>query len=235
MSRTTRMPMFLPMLLLAGSLLPLAAQSAQGSYPKMAALSRYLMAPGAEIALARSAAPPAIGRDASVLVLTARGYRIARTGHDGFTCLVERGWTSPFDSTDFWNPRLRGPICYNPAATRTILPYTLRRTQLALAGLTRLQMLARSKASVFATPAPGSMSYMLSKQQYLGDQGRQWYPHIMLYAPAADRAKQGASWGADDPASPIVFDSSHHVLPEPETIFMIPVSKWSDGTAAPSM
>ena len=47
-------------------------------------------------------------------------------GTNGFTCLVERSWMSPFDSPEFWNWKMRGPICYNPAASRTVLLYTLR-------------------------------------------------------------------------------------------------------------
>ena len=41
---------------------------------------------------------------------------------------------SPFDSWQFWNPHLRGPICYNPAAVRSILPITIRRTELVPTG-----------------------------------------------------------------------------------------------------
>ncbi len=46
------------------------AQDATSPYPKMAPVDQYLMADwGAEIALARSAAPESISRDAEVLVL----------------------------------------------------------------------------------------------------------------------------------------------------------------------
>jgi hypothetical protein len=44
----------------------------------------------AEIALARSAAPDAISRDAEVLVLGRNGYQTAVTGKNGFVCVVER-------------------------------------------------------------------------------------------------------------------------------------------------
>jgi len=50
------------------------AQSPQTSYPSMAAVDQYLMVDrNAEIALARSAAPEAISRDAKVLVLGRNG------------------------------------------------------------------------------------------------------------------------------------------------------------------
>jgi len=94
---------------------------------------------------ARSAAPSAISIHATFLVLGHRGYETAEKGTNGFTCLVERAWMSPFDSTEFWNWKMRGPICYNPAAARTVLLYTLQRTEMALSGLTKSQMLDRTR------------------------------------------------------------------------------------------
>jgi len=32
------------------------------------------------------------------------------------------------------------------------------------------------------------MAYMLSKQQYLSDEGGHWYPHVMFFAPRTDQA-----------------------------------------------
>jgi hypothetical protein len=213
--------------------------SAQGgSYERMAPLSQYVMADRQEeIELARSAAPPAISLHAAVFVLGPHGYEAAEEGSNGFTCLVERSWMSPFDSIEFWNWKMRGPICYNPPASRTILRYTFRRTDLALSGLTKPQILERISAAVTAkqlpAPEPGSMSYMLAKHGDLGDGVGAWVPHLMFYAPKADGANHGASWGANLPGSPVVLDTSRHVVPEPETIFMIPVARWSDGTPAP--
>lgn len=225
----------LSLTVLAASMLPLPARPAQGEYPAMLPLSQYMMDRHAEIRLAQSAAPPALSRNATVLVLTARGYVVGQEGSNGFTCIVERGWMPPFDQHDFWNPRLRAPICYNPAASRTVLQYTLDRTKLALAGMSRTQILARIKAMPLPTPEPGSMSYMLSKKQNLGEGAGSWRPHLMFHLPKSYRAGDGASWGADLPGSPIMFDNAHRVNPEPQTILMIPVSKWSDGTAAPPM
>src|SRR6202008_5145407 len=99
-----------------------------GGYEGMARLDEYLMPDSrAEIALARSAAPASISDNATFLVLKPQGYETAVDGTNGFTCLVERSWMSPFDRPEFWNPKMRGPVCYNPAATRSILSYTLRR------------------------------------------------------------------------------------------------------------
>jgi hypothetical protein len=206
----------------------------------MAPLEKYLMADrAAEIALARSAAPPSISGHATVLVLSRRGYETAVRGTDGFTCLVERAWTAPFDFAQFWNWKIRGPICYNEAASRTVLTYTIRRTQMVLAGLTNPEMLARVRSEAAARqlppPALGSMSYMMSKAQYLGDGSGHWMSHIMIYASKTAAAHGGSGWGADLPGSPVIYDSRETVLPEPETIFMIPVAVWSDGTQAPHM
>ena len=211
-----------------------ASAPAESGYPQMAPVSRYLIADRkAEIAMARSAAPPAISRNATVLVMGVRGYQTASKGTNGFVCLVERSWMSPFDSPEFWNPKIRGPICYNPPAARTILPYTINRTALVLAGVSKAQMHERIQASVahdeLPAPAPGAMSYMMSKAGYLSDAGGRWYPHLMFHL----RTASAASWGADLGGSPVLYNDAYQDMPERETIFMIPVSHWSDGTAAP--
>jgi hypothetical protein len=109
-------------------------QDTKAPYPSMAPLDQYLMTDrNAEIALARSAAPASISSDAKVLVLGRHGYETAVKGKNGFVCVVERSWMAPFDDPEFWNPRIRGPICLNPAAARSILPITLKRTELVLA------------------------------------------------------------------------------------------------------
>ncbi|MBV8374808.1 MAG: hypothetical protein JO302_04800 [Candidatus Eremiobacteraeota bacterium] len=221
-------------LALAAATLPLFALPAQ-EYSKMAPLAQYLMDPSAEMALAQTAAPPSISKDATVLVLAAHGYVVGKRGSNGFTCIVERGWMPPFDQKDFWSTTLRAPICYNAPASRTVLQYTLRRTMLALAGLSRMQIYNRINAMPLPTPAPGSMSYMLSKQQNLGQGVGSWMPHVMFHVPKSYAVGDGAIWGADLPGSPIVFDNGHHLTPEPQTILMVPVSKWSDGSSAPSM
>ena len=215
---------------------PKAGDSASGEpvYERMARLDEYLMPDlHAEIALARSAAPAAISDKATLLALKPHGYETAVNGTNGFTCLVERSWMSPFDSSEFWNPKIRGPVCYNPAASKSILAYTLRRTKLALAGFSRAQMLdeIRAAAARKALPRPdaGAMSFMLSRDGYLGDAVGHWHPHLMFHVPKA----AAASWGANLPGSPVVLDDRE--VPEPETIFLVPVAHWSDGTAAPIM
>ena len=96
------------------------AQGTKAPYPSMASLDQYLMERNAEIALARSAAPESISRDAEVLVLGRHGYETAVKGKNGFVCVVERSWMAPFDHPEFWNPKMRGPLCFNPPAVQSV-------------------------------------------------------------------------------------------------------------------
>jgi hypothetical protein len=219
-------------ILLAG----IFALAATAGNDTMAPLSQYLMSPQAEIALARSAAPAAISKRATIVVLGAHGYAVAQKGQNGFTCIVERGWMQPFGAPNFWSIKMRAPICYNAAAARTVLVYTFKRTEMALGGATKSQIHDRIVAAIAANtlpkPKPSSMAYMLSKSQYLNDDAKAWYPHVMVFTPMDDSANSGASWGADRRLSPVVFDSQDK-MPEPWACFFIPVAHWSDGSSAP--
>jgi hypothetical protein len=210
-----------------------SSQNMAAPYPNMAPIDQYLMADrDAEIALARSAAPPSISTEAEVMVLGRRGYETAVKGKNGFVCLVERAWMSPFDFRGFWNPKMRGPICFNPAAARSIMPLTFKRTELVLAGLSKAQVIEGIKAFQAKELPPveaGAMCYMMSTQGYLNDSAGHWVPHLMFYVPLTDPK----SWGADLPGSPVMLNPQFRGAPEPITEFMIPVSTWSDGTAAP--
>ena len=85
---------------------PGRAQDAKTRYPNMAPLGQYLMEDrNAEIALARSAAPPSISKDATVMVLGRHGYETAVEGKNGFVCVVERAWTGAFDSPRVLEPK----------------------------------------------------------------------------------------------------------------------------------
>ena len=110
------------------------AEDAKALYPKMAPVEQYMMERSAEIAMAQSAAPPSISADAEVLVMGPHGYEIAVKGKNGFVCMVERGWTAGVDDPVFWNPKIRGPICFNPPAARFNVPITVKKTELVLSG-----------------------------------------------------------------------------------------------------
>jgi hypothetical protein len=205
------------------------------AYPSMASIEQYLMPANAEIAMARSAAPDAISIDAKILVLGWHGYETAIEGRNGFVCMVERSWILPFNSAEFWNPKVRGPLCFNPAAARSILPLTIKRTEMVLAGLSKAQMIDSIKAGFdnkeLPVPERGAMSYMMSRAGYLNDAVGHYVPHLMFYFPLTDKS----SWGADLPDSPVTLNLQFQGGPEPITEFVISVGKWSDGTAAPVM
>ncbi|HEY6847522.1 MAG TPA: hypothetical protein VI320_15170 [Terracidiphilus sp.] len=110
------------------------AQDTKTPYPSMAPLDRYLMERNAEISLARCAALESISKDAEVMIFGRHAYETAVRGKNGFLCMVERSWSAGIDDPDFWNPKLRGPICFNPPAARSYLPGTIRKTELVLLG-----------------------------------------------------------------------------------------------------
>jgi hypothetical protein len=203
------------------------AQNAATRYPKMAPIEQYLMERNAEIAMARSAAPKSISDDAKVMVLGRQGYETAVQGKNGFVCMVERSWTAEIDNPDFWNPKLRGPICFNPQAARTYMPITIEKTKLVLAGRSKAEMFAATEAALdkkkLPPLEPGAMCYMLSKQGYLNDAVGRWHPHLMFFVPTTD----AMAWGANLPGSPVLATVE---APDRLTIFMVPVDTWSDGT-----
>ena len=208
-------------------------QDSKNRYSNMASLDQYLMADrDAEIALARSAAPPSISSAATVMVLGRRGYETAVEGKNGFVCIVERAWMGAFDSPEFWNAKNRGPSCFNPQAARSVLPITLKRTDLVLAGKSREEIKEGIKAAIESKELPvlepGAMTYMMSKQGRLNDRAGHWVPHLMFYVPVADNM----TLGADMAGSPVLMNPHFNGAPEPVTEFMVPVSEWSDGTPA---
>ena len=210
------------------------AADAKAPYPSMASLDQYLMADrNAEIDLARSAAPPSISGDATVMVLGRHGYETAVEGKNGFVCIVERAWMNAFDSPEFWNAKNRGPSCFNPQAARSVLPITLKRTDLALAGMSKDQIMDGIRKAFENKELPaleaGAMTYMMSKQGRLNDRVGHWFPHLMFYVSVADNK----TWGADMDGSPVLINPHFNGAPEPMTEFMVEVSEWSDGTPAP--
>jgi len=208
------------------------AQAAKAPYPVMAPLDQYLIPDQkAEIALARSSAPASISDEADVMVLRRDGYATAVKGSNGFVCIVERSWAKPTDDAEFWNPKVRAPNCFNPAASRTFLPIFLKKTKLVLAGKSKAQILAATTSALekgeLPALAPGAMCYMMAKQQYLSDDDMSWHPHIMFFV-SGDAVK---SWGANLPGSPVIAGDDPE---ERVTVFMVLAGTWSDGTPGPS-
>ena|SRR5215469_112928 len=206
------------------------AQDGKAKYPSMAPLEQYLIADrGQEISLARSAAPSSISENAEILILGRHGFETAVKGRNGFVCVVERSWSAGIDDPDFWNPKLRAPICFNAPGARSQVPGIMKRTELVLAGRSKAEMFAGLSAAIdnkqLPMPEPGAMCYMLSKHGYLGDRAGHWRPHLMFFVPETDPE----AWGAGFSGSPVIgFKDSV----ERSTVFLVPVARWSDGTAA---
>jgi hypothetical protein len=209
-------------------------QDAKTPYATMTPLDQYIIPDrNAEIALARSAAPPSTSKDATVMVLEKHGYETAVQGTNGFVCMVDRAWMNAFDSPEFWNPNSRGPVCYNPQAARSVMPIDLLRTKFVLAGQSKDEIRESMKAAIekneLPPVEPGAMAYMLSKQGRLNDRVGHWHPHLMFYV----SLKDGKTWGAGEDDSPILINPHFNGAPEPVTEFIVVVSEWSDGTPAP--
>jgi hypothetical protein len=236
-SRGRTMYKRMPLLILASSLAvisPTGADAAKDPYPHMAPLERYLpVSRAAEIALARSAAPAAVSDKAEILVLGVHGFESTVPGSNGFVCYVGRSWEKGFNDPEFWNPNVRTPQCWNAAAVRSVLPEYLKRTQWVLARLSKEEMAARTKAAwadhEFGAPAPQSMAFMMSKDQYISDPTpgaeAHWYPHVMFFVPTTEDSKWGANVGG-----PIFATTSDA---EPITTFFVVAPNWSDGALGP--
>src|SRR6516164_2818428 len=233
------------LLVVLGTAYQVMAQGAERPYPKMLPLAQYLMDRNAAIALARSAAPEGISKDASVLVLTPKGWETAVKGTNGFVCMAGPSWTASIDFYDVWSPKQKGAICLNPAAVRSILPIYYKMTQMTMAGVVdvkgRIAGIQEAYAKKEIPPLePGAMSYMMSKDAYLTHLGHSHnLCHVMFFLPMKDPAELNAN----DPNSPISSTSMWFPDPDkpdsplnkelpPLRTVPIEVPYWSDGTLA---
>lgn len=190
-------------------------------YPNMAPIAEYRMDRGAEIAMARTAAPASITRDAEIWVLGATNFEVAVPGTNGYLCVVGRAFAGPMNNPEFWNPKNRSPICLNPPAVRSLWPYAMKQAGMALAGATRAQIREAIRTAVarkeLGPPETGSMAYMMSREAYLTDRGSHNLAHVMFELPRdgvfPDTSQFFVTW---DPAPVIEFN--------------VPVGEWSDGT-----
>jgi hypothetical protein len=182
---------------------PMAAQSTAAGRTG----PRIMLPRDREIALARSAAPADVSRDASVMVLTERGFELAVTGTNGVTCVVNRS-----------QPESLEPHCFDAEGSATVLPIELRRTELLREGRTMAEIDREIGEGLlsgkYRLPRRPAMSYMMSSGQILyNDEGRRvgrWQPHLMIFYPnlAASDLGLGAAPSTDaavvvDPGQPL--------------------------------
>ena len=192
--------------LLAG----VASPSAQAQAPpqlhiekKYPAMTEFMMPRDAEIALARSAGPDNVSSRATIKVLTDSGFKVAVEGDNGSACMVLRGWGAPTYNPEHFRDfiyvgDLRAPICFDPASTRTMMPYYELRHKLGLEGKTADEIARGVEAAYARGELPKvepSIGYMLSRNMYLGPHlGHGFvYPHIMLFLPYYTNAMLGGN------------------------------------------
>jgi len=159
------------------------------------------------------------------------GYQTAVEGKNGFVCLLERAWMSPFDNPEFWNSKNRSPDCFNPPAARTILPLIKRRTDMVLAGALQGATYRETKGGEGHERNPaakaGRDGQLDAQQAYLTDRVPDSLSHVMFFVSSADPCQLGAN-SAQSPVALLQQDSIADI-----TTFMISVGQRSDGTAIP--
>ncbi len=170
-----------------------AQSTAAASVPERSG-RRAIMPRAREIALAKSAAPPAVSDSATVFVLTDRGWEEAVRGTNGVACHVNRSWLESVE-----------PHCFDAEAAATIMPMEMRRTELLHQGRSPAEAdpdhadgLAPGR---FRVPRRPALSWMMSAaQRLISDDGRAvgaWRPHLMVYYPFLTAADLGLGANQD--------------------------------------
>ena len=174
----------------------------QAQTPKYPRIEQYLMPQADEIALARSAAPANISERASIKVLTRSGFEVAQQGDNGSVCMVMRGFSAPtYSPAQFrdlvYDPTVRAPICFTPAAVKTAMPYYELRTKLALQGKSPEEIAAGVEAAYAKGELPKrdevTFAYMWSAKQNLASGIGHWHPHVMVFAPYYENSMVGGN------------------------------------------
>ena len=167
---------------------------------------RALLPRDREIALARSAAPPAVSDSATIYVLGAQGYEIAVRGTNGNSCYVERSRVETV-----------APQCFNAEGAATIMAIEMHRTEL----LHQERSVAETDREIadglasghFRLPSRPALSYMMSADQLLTDgDGKpvgHWHPHLMWYMPYVTAAELGlGKTGSDGTTTAVQWEGS---------------------------
>lgn len=178
---------FFILLFITSNLISAQSVGAQGS-------ALEFLQPEQEIELATSAAPEHLRKDATVYVFGKKGYEKARTGTNGFTCLVNRDGAQTGDQT------LR-PTCWDMEGGKTIVPVMLRVGELLAQGKSAAEIKRDIEAGFgdgrFREPGKTGIAYMLSGdvKKFDSKTGKivalDFPPHYMIYAPGVTNADIG--------------------------------------------
>ncbi|MEO8202148.1 MAG: hypothetical protein ABI679_16575 [Gemmatimonadota bacterium] len=222
------MPRLFTLLRRASVLSVVSASTALAQSPRPPALSEFMMPRDAELALASTAAPAGVTGHATLKVLTASGYQVAREGQNGFVCVVMRGWSAPtYTPAPFrglvYDATVRAPICFDAVAVRTVLPYYEMRSRLGMEGQSPDQIAVAIEAAYARGTLPRregvSFAYMWSAEQHLGPGVGHWHPHMMVFSPYYENATVGNN-PMGPTALPMVTDDGG----TPFAVVVIPVA-----------
>jgi hypothetical protein len=186
----------------------IVAASAQGFTVPAAEIPLQALIPREqEIELALKAAPMHLRDEATVYVFAEHGYEKARTGTNGFNCMVNRDGIQNGDTAVH-------PTCWDPEGSRTILPVMLRVGEL----LAQQKSAAEIKRDIdegfaqgrFHSPAKTGIAYMLAGDVKFDPKSGQlstteFAAHYMLYAPGVTNADIGLTKNAKTPGLPFVY------------------------------
>lgn len=152
-----------------------------------------------EIALAESAGPPHIAKEAAIYVLKRGGFEVAREGQNGFACIVTRADEGSLE-----------PQCFDPEGAASILPVELEQARLVEQKLSADEISARIdegyQSGRFRAPKRGGVTYMLSTKNkvFNGEKVISYPPHVMIMAPYVTNDDIGADFS--DPGLPWVIN-----------------------------
>ncbi len=115
-----------------------------------------------QVALAESAGPATVGRDATIYIIGPTGYKKVRSGSNGFTCLISRERRDTLE-----------PECFDAEGTATIVPARIFVEAQRAAGVDDAtvdgQVEDGYKTGRFIAPRKPGIVYMLSPHNYVFD------------------------------------------------------------------
>jgi hypothetical protein len=152
-----------------------------------------------QIDLAESAAPQSVSSKATIYVLSKNGYEKARTGSNGFTCLVERDLVGTIGTVE--------PQCYDGVGSATTLQPALFRESERAKGTSEAEIKRKIdegyKSGRFKAPTKPGLIYMLSDSTYIVDADSRKVIHVaghlMFHAPGVTYKDLGLSGPAEGP------------------------------------
>ena len=207
------------MMICAGALLMSVLPSgaaAQVPYDQLPKVFDSSLPRDEQISIALSAGPKAVASNATVYVLGAKGFEIARQGTNGASCLVGRHFTKSGVTTV-------EPECYDAEGSRTLLLADLYREELRAKGTAEDDIKADIengyKDGRFKAPRKPGVRYMLSIDNRLGPtpDGKTAHvpPHLMFYAPYMTGKDLGYDSVAPFLVQPGRPDTTMIVFPDP--------------------